>query len=807
MAMSGKRWLRLALALVLCTLVTQVNAQEAKPDKEKADKKEKVDKKAEPAKPPAPKLGLSVNDPRAFQGYSLIAPLTGTTTYLLDMQGKVVRSWESDCSPALMAYLLPNGHLLRPGSLGSDAQVFGPGPGVGGRVQEFTWDGELVWDFRLVNARQLPHHDITPMPNGNILMIVNDRKTAKETLAAGRRPELTGDSHFLPDSILEIKPTGKTTGEIVWEWHLWDHLVQDFDKSKANYGNVAEHPELVNLNYGEDALAPIAATKDGAEKLKSIGYVGTNTGGRRGNPDWTHCNGVSYNPDLDQISISVHGFSEFWIIDHSTSKAEAAGHRGGKSDKGGDLLYRWGNPRAYRAGTKADQKLFAQHNAHWIPKGLPGAGHILVFNNGSGRPDGTYSSVDEIVLPVDGQGRYEYKAGVAFGPDKPVWSYTAPKKTDFYSFFISGAQRLPNGNTFICSGANGITFEVTPEKEIVWQYINPVKGGMGSPGGFATPSPPGTVMPRTVRDILDMSPDQRQQLDDVQKDVDSQLDKLFTADQKQKLKDKPQIQLSGMGFSPNPPPSGKLISGSEITRLKFSDDQKKQLDALQKEVDGKLDKIMTPAQKSQFKSPNAFQVGGPPPGSPGGGGPGGPPKPGQLVPTFLQDGLKLTADQKKQLADLQKDIDAKLDKTLTPEQQKQFKEPQGFGALPQPGQLMSPTIQARLKLTAEQKKEVEELQKDADAKLTKLFTDEQNKQFKEMRQGFGRGGPGGFAGGPPGGPGRGPGGPPGMPTVPPGGSSLFRAYRYGVDYSGLAGKDLKPGKTIEEQLAKEPAGK
>src|SRR5712692_7552198 len=107
MTMNVERWLRLALALalVLCTLATQVNAQEAQQGKEKADKK------AEPAKPPAPKLGLSVNDPRAFQGYSLIAPLTGTTTYLLDMEGRVVRRWESDCSPALCAYLLPNGHL------------------------------------------------------------------------------------------------------------------------------------------------------------------------------------------------------------------------------------------------------------------------------------------------------------------------------------------------------------------------------------------------------------------------------------------------------------------------------------------------------------------------------------------------------------------------------------------------------------------------------------------------------------------------------------------------------------------------
>src|SRR5207248_7917296 len=116
--------------------------------------------------------------------------------------------------------------------------MFGPGPGVGGRLQEFTWEGELVWDFQFFNAKQLPHHDLTPLPNGHVLLIVWDRKTAKEALAAGRRPELTSDSHLLIDSLIEIKPTGKTSGEVVWEWHLADHLVQDFDKAKANYGNV-----------------------------------------------------------------------------------------------------------------------------------------------------------------------------------------------------------------------------------------------------------------------------------------------------------------------------------------------------------------------------------------------------------------------------------------------------------------------------------------------------------------------------------------------------------------------------------------
>jgi Spy/CpxP family protein refolding chaperone len=728
----------------------------------------------------------------------MVAPLNSTTSYLLDMQGKVVRQWESDCSPALCAFLLENGHVLRPGSIGTEAQVFGPGPGVGGRIQEFTWEGELVWDFKFYNAKQLPHHDLTPMPNGHVLMIVWDRKTPAEAIAAGRRPEMTGDSHFLPDSLIEIKPTGKTTGEVVWEWHLWDHLVQDFDKTKANYGNVAEHPELVNINYGEDALAPIAATKAGQDKLKSIGYVGANPTPSRPNtnPDWTHCNGVSYNPDLDQVAVSVHGFSEFWIIDHSTTTAEAADHKGGRHGKGGDLLYRWGNPRACRAGTKADQRLFAQHNAHWIPKGLPGEGHFLVFNNGGNRPDGSYSSVDEIIPPVDSQGYYTLKPGSAYGPDQPVWSYTAPKKTDFYSFFISGAQRLPNGNTLICSGANGTVFEVTPEKEIVWKYTNPIKGGMGSPGGFGPAPPPGQIMTPIVRDLLAVSADQGKQLDGIQDDVDAHLDKLLTAKQKKLFQERP--RTSGPG-GPTVK-SGQIMPSSEQSRLKLTEDQKKDLAALQKEVDAKFDKILSAEQKKQLKG--GFAFGGPPPG--GGGprsGPGSPSQPGQLVPQFVQDALKMSDEQKKELTAFQKEADDRLDKLLTEEQKKQFKEPQGFAGLPQPGQFMAPATQARLKLTADQKQQLRDLQKRADGTLAKLLNEEQKKQFKEIGANFARGGFG--PGGPPAGPGRG--GPPGF--SPPGGSPLFRAYRFAANYPGLVHKDLTPGKTIEELEAKAAAKK
>jgi hypothetical protein len=648
------------------------------------------------------------------------------------MQGRVVRTWQTECSPALSAILLDNGHLLRPGSIGGDASVFGPGPGVGGRIQEFTWEGELVWDFKFYSARQLPHHDMTRLPNGNVLLIVWDRKTTEEAIAAGRRPEMTGDKHLLPDSLVEIKPTGKTTGEVVWEWHLWDHLVQDFDKTKKNYGNVALHPELVNINYGEDDppsakdgkdKAKDGKEKDAKDKAKAdAAKPATASRPFRVDPDYTHFNGVAYNADLDQIAVSVWKFSEFWIIDHSTTTAEAAGHKGGRSGKGGDLLYRWGNPRAYRAGTKADQKLFSQHNAHWIPNGLAGAGHILLFNNGPERPGGSYSSVDELELPVDSQGHYVFKPGAAFGPEQPVWSYTAPKKDDFFSSFISGAQRLANGNTLICSGANGTVFEVTPEKGIVWKYINPVKGGTP----FGPPPRPGRIMTPVAGDMLAISSLQRLHLDEIQKDIDARLDKLLTPTQRKQATTR---DAGGGGFGPSSQP-GQVMTGPEQSRLKLTDDQKKDMAALQKAVDTRFDQVLTEAQKKQIKS--VFAPGGPP--NPGPGNADGP-QPGKILSLGQQDTLKLSPEQKKRMAEIQKEIDAKLDT---------------------------------------------------------LLTEDQKKQLQTMRQAP----TGGIAAGP-GGPGR----------VPPGGSPLFRAYRYAIDYPAFAGKTLTAGKTLEELQPKEPEKK
>jgi hypothetical protein len=422
---------------------------------------------------------VSVNTARAYRGYTLIAPMRSKSTFLIDMTGRVVNTWESNTTPALVSYLLENGHLLRPGAADSGFLS----PGFGGRVQEFDWDGKLVWDYTFAGENQHPHHDIKRLPNGNILMIISDRKNAAEALAAGRNPELIREV-LNADAIVEIKPTGPTTGEIVWQWHVWDHLVQDHDKTKNNYGDVSAKPERVDINYADFVfgLDGKSLSKKDLDQLRSLGYIG-NAPEQNDKPlpasmfsDWTHFNSVAYNADLDQIMISVHSFSEIWIIDHSTTTAEAASTKGGRYGKGGDLLYRCGNPRAYRSGTNVDQRFFRQHNAHWIEKGLPGEGHVLIFNNGLNRPDGKYSSVDEVALPVLPDGTYEREPELPFTPPRTLWTYTAPKKTDFFDPFISSAQRLPNGNTLVCSGTKSIVFEVTPDKETVWKLSNPNTG-------------------------------------------------------------------------------------------------------------------------------------------------------------------------------------------------------------------------------------------------------------------------------------------------------------------------------------------
>jgi hypothetical protein len=224
-------------------------------------------------------------------------------------------------------------------------------------------------------------------------------------------------------------------------------------------------------------------TDKNIERLRALGYLHQDVPAKNLSADLFHSNSIAYNQELDQILLSVLTFNEIWVIDHGTTTEEARGHSGGQAGKGGDLLYRWGNPQNYGRGSVEHQKLFGQHDARWITEGYPGEGNILIFNNGDGRPKERYSSVIEIRPPLDKDGGYTIESGSNFGPDKPVWEYTAPNKRSFFADFISGAHRLANGNTFICSGPQGRFLEVTPKGEIIWEYKNPFSGKAPNPAG------------------------------------------------------------------------------------------------------------------------------------------------------------------------------------------------------------------------------------------------------------------------------------------------------------------------------------
>ena len=388
---------------------------------------------------PGQTVGLFLNTPKASAGYTLFAPKHNTVTYLMDNQGRVVHQWKSEYEPGQSVYLKPNGNLLHCCQMRNRSFT---GGGEGGRIEEYNWAGKLIWEFSYSTDQYQQHHDIVPLPNGNILMLVVEKKTHAQCLAAGFPTFMLRDRELYPDSVVEVQPLYPSGGKVVWEWHVWDHLIQDFDQANANYGDVAAHPELI--------------------------YVG---GGRGAPAFWNHANSIAYNAKLDQIVISARGSSEIWFIDHSTTDKQAAGHTGGKQGKGGDLIYRWGNPSAYKCGTERDAQLNQQHDAEWIPDGYPGAGHVTIFNNGYNRG---YTSIEEIVPPVDANGHYVIEPGKPCGPEKPVWHYEAKNRTDFFSSEISGAHRLPNGDTLICAGVIGNLFEVTAAGEKVWQYVNPV---------------------------------------------------------------------------------------------------------------------------------------------------------------------------------------------------------------------------------------------------------------------------------------------------------------------------------------------
>ncbi|MBK7385121.1 MAG: aryl-sulfate sulfotransferase [Flavobacteriales bacterium] len=365
-----------------------------------------------------------------FDGFALYNNQNQSTAYLINAAGQIAHSWSLPTNANYAMALKPNGNIVR-GAVNTGNVL--TAAAVGGKIQEFTPSGQLVWEFVYSTSSYVTHHDICLMPNGNVLMIAYNVRTNAQLQALG----YTGTSAKWPDRIIEVQQNG-TGGQIVWQWDLIDRFIQYVDAAKPNYMPIADHPERLNIN---------------------VAISGANPPGSGG--DWFHLNGIDYNPALDQIAFSSRLLSEIFIIDHSTTTAEAAGHTAGNSGMGGDFLFRWGKPANY--GTAGTQTIPAAcHDVRWILDGRPNAGYLQFVNNGGGTGS---STVIDAINPTRNGYTYPRTAGTAYGPTAYEWRHNCLAS----STGQSASDRMPNGNTFVAISGEYM-YEVSSAGSVVWQY-------------------------------------------------------------------------------------------------------------------------------------------------------------------------------------------------------------------------------------------------------------------------------------------------------------------------------------------------
>ncbi|MGB5700608.1 aryl-sulfate sulfotransferase [Muriicola sp.] len=380
-----------------------------------------IEEPADPMEEPPVYMGeiQTLNANLVYDGLILVNDAGNNRAFLMDKEAKLVHEWPLSNKLGNDAFLEADGRLLA--SLETDDPKITLG-GQGGILQFIAADGSIEWNFNYSSEAAETHHDAELLPNGNVLAMVWERRTQEVAANAGSNSQVD----IFPEAIIEVDPN---TDEIVWEWHAWDHIIQDYDITKDNFGDVAANPQLIDLNYVTIA-----------------------------NGDIMHANGLAYDAVKDVIYLSVNFFHEVWVIDHSTSTEEASGSEGGNYGKGGDLLYRFGNPQAYK--NTAGERLF--RNNHF-PNLLQDdhLGNMLIFTNGA---ELEQSTVYELQLPDV----FSLEPNTDNEPEV-VWSFTDP---DLYAPKVSGAVLLPNGNRMIAEGDYGI-WEVTEAGEVVWKFSAP----------------------------------------------------------------------------------------------------------------------------------------------------------------------------------------------------------------------------------------------------------------------------------------------------------------------------------------------
>ena len=384
--------------------------------------------------------GTTIYQPdRAWNGYTVLSPLGTQAVLVIDMNGNVVKRWEDyNNSAGGPARVLPGGVVIA-------ASGARPPHQESTELIQRDFDGKVIWQFSrneqittregstIWSVRQ--HHDwqresfpagyyspdTTPaVEGGNTLILTHaDRKQPK-----------VADGVLEDDRLIEVS----WKGDIVWEWLASDHIDE--------------------LGFADDARKAIKAAS------------GVNAA--RGTFDWLHVNSATYVGPNRWFDQGDTRFAPDNVIISSREASLLA-----IVGRDGSIVWRLGPDFSASKELLAIRQIIGQHHAHFIPKGLPGAGNLMVFDNGGASGYGFANPI-----APDGRGAFVRPTSrvLEINPVtlELVWSYTNPR---FFSTNISGAQRLPNGNTLITAGAGGRMFEVTKEGAIVWEYMYPTFSG------------------------------------------------------------------------------------------------------------------------------------------------------------------------------------------------------------------------------------------------------------------------------------------------------------------------------------------
>ena len=384
--------------------------------------------------------GTTIYDPtRTWNGFTVLSPLGTQAVLVIDMNGTVVKRWDGfNNSAGGPARVLPGGVVIA-------ASGARPGHQESLELVQRDFDGTVMWRFarseeietrdgaKTWSARQ--HHDWQrdSQPAGyyspESTPVVDSGTTLLLTHSDRKQPKVA-DRLLEDDRLIEVSWDGKIT----WEWMASDHVDE--------------------FGFAADARQVIRNT--------------TGRGGAQTGFDWLHINSATYLGPNKWFDAGDTRFAPNHVIISSREASLLA-----IVGRDGSIVWRLGPDFSASRELRAIRQIIGQHHAHLIPKGLPGAGNLLVFDNGG-------SSGYGFASPIAPEGRGAFARATSrvleINPVtlELVWSYTNPR---FFSTNISGAQRLPNGNTLITAGAGGRMFEVTPKSEIVWEYMFPLFTG------------------------------------------------------------------------------------------------------------------------------------------------------------------------------------------------------------------------------------------------------------------------------------------------------------------------------------------